>query len=134
MKLFLVIRTLVGSQWSCRRAVGENQSLGPLNPAGWNGHIARAQPREGRNFVRSGHEPQNAAGTVEDRIRQRHPTPPLVDLSQRDICVGDVQNRISGHQRSSVAVGSEAQMGEVKNRRQTGKLLKSQGVPLGCSL
>src|SRR5712664_2527941 len=85
MKLFLVIRPLVGSQWSCRRLVGENQDIGPLNLAGWNRHIALAQPRERRNFVLSGHEPQDAAGTVEDWIRQRHPTPPLVDSSQRDI-------------------------------------------------
>ena len=56
MKLFLVIRTVVGSQWSCRRLVGENQGIGPLNPAGWNGHIALAQPRERRHFVLAGHE------------------------------------------------------------------------------
>src|SRR2546427_9148343 len=85
MKLFLVIRTLVGSRWSCRRAVGENQSIGPLNPAGWNRQVALTQPRERRNFVRSGHQPQDAPGTVENRIRQGHPTPPLVDSSQGNV-------------------------------------------------
>src|SRR2546425_999176 len=103
MKLFLVIRTLVGSQWSCRRAVGENQSLGPLNPAGWNGHIARAQPRERRNFVHSGHEPQDAAGGGEGRVRPRHPAPPPVDSSQRDLFVGDVQKWNTGHHQSKGA-------------------------------
>ena len=67
MNLFLLIR-IFGSQRSCRRLVGENQGIGPLNPAGWNRHIALAQPRERCDLVVSGHEPQDAAGTIENWI------------------------------------------------------------------
>jgi hypothetical protein len=37
------------------------------------------------------------------------------------------------HQGGRVAVGSKAQMDEVKHRRHAGNLLERQGVPLGCS-
>ena len=115
-----------------RRLVGKYQRAVALNPSGRNRHIALVQSREGCNFILSGHEPQDAPGTVEDRIRQRHPTPPLVDARHRDIGVGDGQHRIAGDQRGRVAVGSEAQMDEVKHRRHAGNLLERPGIPLGC--
>lgn len=52
----------VACHFVCRRAVGENQRIVALDPASGNRHIAVAQPRERRDLILSGHEPQDAAG------------------------------------------------------------------------
>src|SRR5262249_41981953 len=76
-----VLRPPFGSGCPRRCLVGENQGVVPLNPTGWNCHIALAQARERCNFVLSSYEPENAACAVKNRIRQRHPSLPLIDSS-----------------------------------------------------
>src|SRR5215472_13500774 len=112
-----VIRTSVVSEWPRCCLVGEDQGVVPLNPAGWNRHIAFAQTRERRNFILSGYEPEDAACAVKNRIRQRHPAPPLVDSSQGDFRIGDLQNRISRYERGGVAVWTKTEMDKIQHRR-----------------
>src|SRR5215471_13285520 len=112
-----VIRTSVVSEWPRRCLVGENQGVVPLNPAGWNLHIALAQTRERCNFILSSYKPEDATCTVKNWIRQGHPAPPLVDSSQRDFRIGDVQNRISRYERGGVAVRTKTEMDKIQHGR-----------------
>src|SRR4030095_12463167 len=69
----------------CRCLIGQHHCLIPMNLAARNRSIGFAEARERGHLIVPRYQPQNATGTIEDRIRQRHPTPPLIDASQRDI-------------------------------------------------
>src|ERR1700730_15780030 len=85
-------------QLSCRCAVGKHQALVLANPPGGNREIGVEQAHERSSLLIPGHQPKDAPGAIDDWIGQRHPTPTLVETCQRDICVGDVKDRISGYQ------------------------------------
>src|SRR5207253_8002850 len=94
--------------------------------------IGVAEAHEWSSLVIPGDQPEDAPGTIDDWIGQRHPTPALVNSRQRDIGVVDIKDRISGYQRGGVAVRPEAQMNEVEDRWGAGDLQESTGIALGC--
>jgi len=61
--------------------------------------------------------PHHTPGTVEDRIRQGHPTPALVERRESHVRVGDVEDRVSGDKGCRVPVRSQAEVDQVKDRR-----------------
>ena len=67
-------------------------------------------------------------------VGQCHAAPPLVGPGQRDVCVGNVEDRISGHKRRRVAVRPQSQVDEVEHRWRTGEILESPGVAVGSGL
>ena len=79
--------------------------------------ITVAQAQQHPSLFLAGYNPQNAARTIEHRVGQRHPPPFLIGLRQRNVCVGDVEHWVAGHQRSRVTVSAEAQVHEVEHRR-----------------
>jgi hypothetical protein len=109
----LRLQSLVGGELVCSRAVGEYQSSIPTHSPRWNRSIAAVQANEHSRLLAPSDQPEDASGTIEDRIGQRHPTSLLVGPGYRHICVSDLEDRIAGHQRRGVAVGAEAKMNQV---------------------
>jgi hypothetical protein len=52
----------------------------------------------------------------------------LIDAGERDVCAGDVEHRIPGHQRRGVTVGSKAEMNEIEDGRDASDIPERQGV------
>src|SRR5579862_9250120 len=103
------------SQLGRRRAVGEHQTLVLVNPPRWNRGIGVAETHERSSLILPGHQPEDAPGAIDYGIGQRHPTPALVDAGQRNVCVVDLENRVSWYQGGGVAVRPETQMNEVEH-------------------
>src|SRR5260370_10875560 len=89
-------------QGSCRCLVGEHEGLILVYPPGGNRGIGVTEAHERSSLILSGHEPEDAPPTIDDGIGQRHPTPALVNSGHRDICVGDVQDRVREPQSSTL--------------------------------
>ena len=94
----------------------------PTDPARGNRPIAREEARQHLRLLAPGDEPDDAPRSIEHGIGQGHPAPSLIDAGERDVGVRDVEHRISGHERGGVAVGSEAQVGEIEHGRRAGDL------------
>src|SRR6266568_7376882 len=118
---------------SCRRTVGDDNGTVLTHPRGRNRLVAVEQAPQHRDLVASGDEPKNAARAVDHRIGQRHPTPSLIDLGQRNIGVSDVEYWITGYQGGRMAVGPQAEMDEVEYRRRAGDHAEGLGVLRGRS-
>ena len=61
-----------------------------------------------------------APGPVEDRVRQRHPPPALVDARHGHVGIGNLQYRVAGDKRGGVPVGAEAEVDQIEHRRGAG--------------
>jgi len=114
--------------------VGENQSVVPLDASAWDGIVTVLQAHEHCGLLRSGHQPKDAAGTVEDGIGQGHSPALLIEPRDRDITVRDVNDRISGHERGRMPIGSQAKMHEVEYGWGPSDLPESPGVSGGRGL
>ena len=117
-----------------RRAIGEDQRPILTHVRRRDGWIAVAQAHERSSLLTAGHQPQHAPGPVDDREGQRHPAPALVGAGHRDVRVGDIEDRISRHQRCGVAVRAEAEMNEVEHGRRARHLLQRLGILLGRTI
>ena len=86
------------------------------------------QAGQHRCLLPSGDQPDDVPRPVEYGIGQGHPAPALIDAGDRDVGAGRVEHRIAGHQRRRVAVGPEAQVGEIEHCRGARNLLEHRGV------
>ena len=84
--------------------IGEEQSPFRIDASGRDGRISFAQADEHSNFIIPGDQPKDAPGTIEDRVGQRQPASPLIDPGHGNVGVGDLEDRIAGHQRSGVPI------------------------------
>ena len=91
-------------------AISDDEGTVLADPAGGNCRVAVAQAQEHGGFLCASYYPQDAAGTIESRVRQCHPAPSLVWLCHGDAGPGDMQHRVTGHQGGGVTVGTEAQV------------------------
>ena len=108
--------------------------LGPADAPRRDGRISTLQPREHLDFILPGYQPQDAAGTVEDGVGQRHSPPLLVNAGQSDVPICNVKDRVTWHERRSMAIRSQAQMNQIQNGRHPCDLLKQSRVFPGGGL
>src|SRR6267154_6538772 len=108
---------------ACSGAIGQDHGAVRANLSGWNRNISSLQADEHSCLFASGHKPQYEPRAVDNRIRQRHALPSLVDSGKCNVRIFDIANRISGNQRGSVAIGSESQVNKIKHWRRTGDRL-----------
>jgi hypothetical protein len=122
----------------CRRAISKYKRPILMHTRRRNGWIPVAQANEHSSLLTAGHQPKDAPGPVDDWKGQGHPASALVGAGHRDVCVGDIEDRIPRHQRCGVAVCSEAEMNEIKHRRQAchvlqcRRVLLSRAIEVGC--
>jgi len=64
----------------------------------WPAGIDISVVKDGQAFLpsRRSHEPQHETGAIDSRKRQGHASPSLIDSSQRNICIADIEDWISG--------------------------------------
>src|SRR5689334_11870009 len=78
---------------TCCGAIRQDHSAVRTNPSRWNRNISSLQAGEHSCFFASGHKPQDEPGAVDNRIRQRHALPSLVDSGKRNVRIFDIANR-----------------------------------------
>src|SRR5713101_2899989 len=104
-------------------AIRQDHSAIRANTASWNRNISSLQACEHSCLFTAGHKPQHKSGAVDNRIRQRHASPSLVDSGERDVRIFDVEDRISRYQRRRVPIGSKSEVNKIEHGRRTGDLL-----------
>src|SRR5262245_28028345 len=103
------------------------------NTTSWDRQVALLQPRKHCRLVVSRYHPKHPSSTIECGVGQGHPSSALIDSCHRYVLIGDVEDRISWHQRCRVPVGTEPKVHEIEAWRCAGNLAKDLLVVLGGS-
>lgn len=83
--------------------------------AGGDGGVCGEEAGDHGFFLGSGDDPEDVAAAVEDGVGEGHAAAVLVDAGEGDFGILDVADGVAWDERGGVAVGAEAEVGEVED-------------------
>src|SRR6185369_12271747 len=115
-----------------RQPIRDHQGVLLLDPSTRNRSISVAKATNYFSFVFAGYKPQHLAGPVDNGICQCHPPSSLINRSDCDVRIIDVQDWVSWYQGCRVSIRAQTQVNKIQHCGRTRDLVEDRCILRSC--